>query len=85
MLMFSLPIIGILSHPAFYMYVLLGITVIAIKNRKQELQLLLVPMLLTVCFIIIGPVFQWHPRYAFPIIYCIPVVVAYYIYVLKKT
>lgn len=83
MLMFFLPIIGILSHPAFYTYVILGLTVIAIKNRKQQLLFLLLPLILTFVFIIIGPVFQWHPRYAFPIIYCIPLVVAYFIYEMR--
>ena len=80
MLMFSMPIIGLLSHPALYILVLICVVLIALRNRMGDCLLLLFPLILTILFIVIGPVFHGHPRYAFPIIYCMPLVYAYTIY-----
>lgn len=77
MLMYSIPIISLLSHPALYILVLIVVLLIALKNKMVDCMLILLPLLLTVLFIIIGPVFQGHPRYAFPIIYSMPLVFSY--------
>ena len=77
MLMFSTPIIGLISHPALYILLLFVVLLIALKNKMTDCLLILLPLLLTIMFIIIGPVFHGHPRYAFPIIYSMPIVYSY--------
>lgn len=77
-LLHRLPVIGMLSNVGFYIILLWMITFFFLKDgRKRELWLLL-PLWLTFLIIIASPQIQNQPRYAFPIIYAMPILIAYY-------
>ena len=42
--------------------------------------LVLMPLLLSDAVIVLAPVIKGHPRYAFPVIYSIPIVFAAFLY-----
>ncbi len=77
---FSLPIIGLFSHPAPYCIVLLMLILFAANKKAWRVLLAMLPLLLSFGIVIAAPVIQEHPRYTFPIIYSMPVVLAYYLY-----
>lgn len=77
-LLTRLPIIGLLNNVAFYMLLLFTITFFFFRDgRKKEVWLLL-PLWLTFLIIIASPQIQNQPRYAFPIIYSMPLIVGFY-------
>lgn len=78
MIMYSFPGIGVLSHPALYVLALIVISLLTIKHKKCNCIIALMPIWEVLLFIILGPVFHGHPRYAFPIIYSMPIIAAYY-------
>ena len=84
-LLFSLPVIGLLSHPATYILVLIFLMYYALRDKKLSFLLLTLPLLLSIVIIILAPCIQNHPRYAFPIIYAFPVILSYYIYCYRMT
>ena len=76
---FSAPVTGILSHPALYVLVIMITTIFAVGKKLYRYLLPALPMLLSIVVIILAPTFLRHPRYAFPIVYSVPVILAYYI------
>lgn len=79
------PIIGLFSNPAFYTLVFLFVVLLAIANKTYKLLIPALPIVLSVVVIILAPVIIGHPRYAFPIIYTLPVLLAYYMYLRRQT
>lgn len=77
---FSLPIIGMFSHPAPYCILLIFLIVFAIHKRFSRLIVILFPLVLSAIVVVLAPVIQGHPRYAFPIIYTMPITMAYYMH-----
>lgn len=77
---FEVPGLNLLSHPAFYNILLLWLCVFSIKKRLYSVLLIAMPLLLSLIIIILAPVIQGHPRYAFPIIFTLPFILSYYIY-----
>ena len=83
--LYTIPVLGTLSHVAVYNTILLILVLFAINKRKWSWLLASVPLVLTNLIIIVSPVIQGHPRYAFPIIFSMPIMVAYYIYLEKQS
>lgn len=80
-LMTRFPIIGMFSNVAFYIMLLFVILIFMLNdNCKREL-LIMFPLLLSFVTILLAPQIQNQPRYAFPIIYAMPIVVAFYCYI----
>lgn len=77
---FSLPVVGIFSHQAPYVLLLLALLVFALYKRMWRWLMAAVPVVLSVAVVILAPLIQNAPRYAFPIIYSMPVMLAYYIH-----
>ena len=82
-LLFSVPVIGLLCSLGFYNLVLIAVFIFAIYKKTFQWILLSIPLILSNAIIVLAPVIQGHPRYAFPIIYSMPIVIAYYLYLLK--
>lgn len=80
-LLFSFPIVGVLSHPAVYVMVLLVVVALSLKKKYKNLLLVSFPSMIFFIMCILSPVIQGHPRYVFPIIYTTPLLVSYYMYV----
>ena len=68
----SLPLYLTLNTLGFYCILLLAVCVIAIRHRARGLSLLLVPMLLSMAVIVLGPCIENQDRYGFGIVYCMP-------------
>ncbi len=83
-LLFSLPVIGLFSHPATYVLVLIFLLYYSLKDKNKRFLLLVSPLLLSIVVIILAPCIQNHPRYAFPIIYSFPVILGYYYSCMKR-
>lgn len=77
-LLTRLPIIGLLNNVAFYMILLFVMTCFFLKDGQKKAVWTLMPLWLTFLIIIASPQIQNQPRYAFPIIYSMPIVVAFF-------
>lgn len=82
-LCFYLPVLNLLSHPAFYVLLLIWLSVFAFYRKRFLWLLASVPIWLSTAIVVLAPVIQGHPRYAFPIIYSMPVMLAYFLYLGK--
>lgn len=82
--MFSLPVFGLLSSMAFFNLILIYLCYAAIRKRIPEMAMILMPLLLSDAIIVLAPVIKGHPRYAFPVIYSIPLVFASFLYFKRK-
>lgn len=77
-LLTTAPIIGMFSNVAFYvilMFVLLHF--IRLEKNKRAFFVML-PALISFLFVLLAPQIQGQPRYAFPIIYTMPLMIAFY-------
>ena len=79
-LCFRLPVLNLLSHPALYTLLMIWMTVFALMRRKKNFLVVMFPLLLSLLIILLSPVIQGHARYAFPIIYSMPLLIAFYLY-----
>lgn len=83
--LFSLPVIGMFSHVAFYNLILFALIIFSYYHKMNRFLILCVPILLSDIVVVLAPVIQFSPRYAFPIIYSVPVMVAYFLYLLRTS
>ena len=74
-----LPIIGVFGNVAFYIILMIVIMLFIKRDVNKREWLAFVPALLAFAFVILAPQIIEQPRYAFPIIYIMPTLVAYYI------
>lgn len=75
---YDFPVLNMLSHPAFYMTMLIWLTLFSLYKKRFLWLLASVPAWLSAVIIVLAPVVQ--ARYALPIIYAMPSMLAYYIY-----
>lgn len=80
---FSLPVIGMLSHQAPYCILMILLIVFAIHKKRWRLIVAIFPVVLSAIIVVLAPMIQGDPRYAFPIIYSMPILLAYYIHTKK--
>lgn len=83
-LLMRIPVIGMLNNVAFYIILLFVMWIFMMRDKCYKEQLVLIPLFITFLFILLGPQIMNQPRYAFPIIYTMPSVVAYYIQAVRK-
>lgn len=83
-LLYSLPVTGILLHHASYVIILLASMILALQKKAYTYLTAALPGFMSVIVIILAPVIRRHPRYAFPIVYTLPILIAYYIYCMNK-
>ena len=82
-MLFTLPVLGLFSNIAFYNLILIYLCYASIKKRLPSMVLILMPLLLSDAIIVLAPVIMGHPRYAFPIVYSMPIAVAGLVYFIK--
>ena len=75
-LLFAIPGYEQLTSVGFYAILLLFCCVVVRRERLSSLGALLVIPIATVVMIVLGPCLLWQDRYGFPIIYCMPVILA---------
>ena len=80
--MFKIPGISIFSLIAFYNLILIYMLVHSFYKKIYSLWIIAVPLIISILVVIAGPLV--HPRYLFPIIYSLPIVLSFYLYVMGK-
>ena len=84
-LLYSLPIAGLFLHHATYVILLFASLIVALHDKLYRYLLAALPILLSVVVIILAPVIKGHPRYAYPIMYSLPVLLAFFIFCRNKS
>lgn len=79
----NVPIISLLGNVSFYFYCLVFLIVISVRN-KIDVVLPLIPSVICLGFVVIGPVLYGHSRYMFPIVYSIFLLWAFLIYLSSR-
>ena len=77
---FTLPVFGLIASMAFFNLILIYLCYHGIRKKIPQMFLLVMPLLLSDAIIVLAPVIKGHPRYAFPVIYSIPIVFCAYLY-----
>lgn len=67
-----LPILGLLENVGIFVWGMLFATIHLIEKKEKKLLLAFVPLYVSLLVCIASPAFWLHPRYAFPIILCMP-------------
>lgn len=83
-LMYSLPIIGMISHTAPYTIGALFLSLLALMRKKYIFLLPSLPVLISIAIVVAGPAVLSHPRYTFPVVYSAPVMTAFFIYLCRQ-
>ena len=73
-----LPLSGPLCNIAVYVLVLLFLCCYAIRGKRWSFFIPALPLLLSLAIVVAAPGISGTPRYAYPIIYSLPVVMAWY-------
>lgn len=71
------PIINAISSVPLYTYLLLLLICYVVVKRQWRKMIVLVPSMMVVLIAVAAPVILGHPRYVFPLIYAMPIVVSF--------
>jgi len=83
-MLLTVPGMAQLNSLGFHCCVLLFVCLWSMKKRKKNMILMLLPMVISVLVIIAGPCIQNQDRYGFPIVYCMPLILACLSYELRN-
>ena len=78
------PFIAVLCNVSFNFYVFMLLFVLTLLNGKPRDAVAYLPALFTVAFVFLGPVLHGHPRYMFPVIYAVPLLLGYWMYCCRQ-
>lgn len=79
-----LPFLGMLSNVGFWVLVLLALRVFSRHHKVKGMGIITLPALLTLLMCIASPVILLQSRYAFPLVYSMPVVLASYLFFRRR-
>lgn len=79
-----LPLAGPLCNIAIYVLVLLFLCCYAISGRDWGFFIPALPLLLSLAIVVAAPGISGTPRYAYPILYSLPVVMSWYYFLIRK-
>ena len=82
--LFFLPFTGLVCSIPVHVLVLMFLCCYAISRRRWDFFLPALPLLLSVGIVLLSPGIAGSPRYAYPIVFSLPVVMAYYCSRVKK-
>lgn len=77
-LLTRLPVTGMLNNVAFYVILMFIIFTFMLNDKCRKELIAMIPLFVSFLFILLAPQIQDQPRYAFPIIYAMPAVIAFY-------
>ncbi len=80
-LLHSLPITGAFSNIAVYNIIFIFLIVFCILDKKKGFLWIILPIGLSDLVVLAGPAIYDNVRYALPVVYTVPLALAYYIYV----
>lgn len=78
------PITGAMSCLGIYNTILLYLIIYAIHDKKKNYLGMILPVVISDLVVIAGPCIYDNIRYALPVIYSMPVVIAYFIFIYNK-
>ena len=81
--LFYLPFTGLVCSIPVHVLVLMCLCCYALSRRRWRFLIPALPLLLSVGIILLAPGIAGTPRYAYPIVYSLPVVMAYYCSLVK--
>ena len=82
--LFYLPFTGLVCSIPVHVLVLMFLCCYALSRRRWYFLIPALPLLLSVGIILLAPGIAGTPRYAYPIVFSLPVVMAYYYSLVKK-
>ena len=71
----SVPIISLLNNMALYIMGMFCLLIFSWKKHNYSM-FFFIPLILSVLIIVAAPCIRWHVRYAFPVIYTFPLILA---------
>ena len=83
-LLTRLPVIGMLNNVAFYVILMFCLLLFMGQDHVGKKAFVMLPMLMSFLFVVLAPQIQNQPRYAFPIIYAMPVTIGFYLWTIRK-
>ena len=72
----SVPIISLLNNMALYIMGMFCLLIFSWKKHNYNSMFFFIPLILSVLIIVAAPCIRWHVRYAFPVIYTFPLILA---------
>lgn len=78
------PVTGALSNLAVYVMVFLYLIIFAIYKKMWKFIWIIIPQMVNILIIIAGPVIFENIRYALPVAYTMPMIMAYFVYVYRQ-
>ena len=82
--LFYLPFAGLVCSIPVHVLVLMFLCCYALSRRRWRFFIPALPLLLSVGIVLLAPGIAGTPRYAYPIVFSLPVVMAYYYSLVKK-
>ena len=79
--LFFCPILGLISHPAAYTVLMILLLIYSLCRGYKHFIIAALPVVINTAGVILAPVIQRHPRYFFPVIYTLPALLGYYLYI----
>lgn len=80
----SIPVVGLVVNSAVYTILLLAIFLSALLRKDKRPLILTVALLVTLAITFVGPAVYNHPRYIYPIMYSMPVLIAAFMLPMPK-
>lgn len=79
-----MPITGVFSSLPVYNIILIYLMLFTLHDRRKGFLWITIPVISSDLIVVAGPAIYDNIRYALTIIYSMPLVVAYYLYVYQK-
>lgn len=80
----QLPFIALMNNLAIYVYVVFILRRLMQDNKFNAGRLTIIPIWLSLAFVLMSPLIDTQPRYAWAVIYILPTIVALYMYMKNK-
>lgn len=80
----SVPIISLLNNMALYIMGMFCLLIFSWKKHNYNSMFFFIPLILSVLIIVAAPCIRWHVRYAFPVIYTFPLILAEFTKIRKE-
>jgi len=72
----GIPILGFIVNPAVYTILLISVCFWLLFSKDKRALVLAVPLLVTLAITFLGPAIYRHPRYVYPIMYSMPMLLS---------
>ena len=81
----QIPVLGMMVNPAIYTILLFAICLAGIFRKDKRVLVLTVMLLVTLVITFLGPAVYDHPRYIYPIMFSMPILLAAFVMPQKKS